>query len=285
MSATPGPALPSEGCGIDCDWRRRCAAAVEAAPGRPRRPLLWAAGGASRPRTIGSIEPDVALALAGAGVPVRAAGDTWQIEPAASEAPDAVFRRIALALRAASLAGAWRDELLRVGDDTGVALGAIERAAVRPLGIATDALHLIVHRPDGRVWVQLRALDKATDPGCWDTTMGGLVSAGESPAEALERETWEEAGLRLAAMREVRWFGRFTARRPVPHGYMVERTELFEASVDADARPLNQDGEVERFECLDRQELVARLHAGAFTLEAALAVAMWLEHREGPRGP
>jgi len=27
------------------------------------------------------------------------------------------------------------------------------------------------------IWVQQRALDKANDPGLWDTLMGGMVSA------------------------------------------------------------------------------------------------------------
>ena len=66
---------------------------------------------------------------------------------------------------------------------------------MRPLGITTHAVHLVGWTPDGAVWVQQRAHDKATDPGLWDTTMGGLVTAGESIAATLMRETEEEAGL------------------------------------------------------------------------------------------
>ena len=109
--------------------------------------------------------------------------------------------------------------------------------------------------------------------------MGGLVAAGESNAQALARETWEEAGLRVEALCELAAFGRFTVRRPVADGYMVEHIEMFEAVAPEGLAPLNQDGEVERFECVDRAALVERLHADGFTLEAAMILARWLERR------
>ena len=74
----------------------------------------------------------------------------------------------------------------------------MERAVVRPLGITTFAVHLLAS-PDGRHWVQQRSLTKPNDPGLWDTLMGGMIPASDSMAQALERETWEEAGLRLSS--------------------------------------------------------------------------------------
>ena len=97
------------------------------------------------------------------------------------------------------------------------------------LGIATHAVHLIARAENGSVWVQQRAFDKDTDPLRWDTTTGGLVAAGESIAQTLARETWEEAGLRVAELQNVTAIGRFTVRRPVPGGYMVEHIDMFEA--------------------------------------------------------
>ena len=40
--------------------------------------------------------------------------------------------------------------------------------------------------------------------------------------------------------------------------------------------PQNQDGEVERFDCITAGELHDRLRADAFTLEAALILTSWL---------
>ena len=61
-------------------------------------------------------------------------------------------------------------------------------------------MHLSGRSPDGRTWVQQRALDKANAPGLWDTLMGGMVSAQDTMDTALARETWEEAGLHLDAL-------------------------------------------------------------------------------------
>jgi hypothetical protein len=74
--------------------------------------------------------------------------------------------------------------------------------------------------------------------------------------------------------------GRITVRRPVRQGYMIEHSDVFEAVIPEATTPVNQDGEVERFECLAPQALVERLAAGQFTLEAALMLAASLRRRE-----
>lgn len=265
---------------VSGDWLTRLRQRLDAPPRQPRAPLAVRLGEAVPVSVIGSIEATLALELAGAGLPLRDAGDAWQIEVPesrnAAQAIDAALAAIAQWLRANGRAGTWRDELLAVTDATGAPIGSVERAVVRPLGIATRAVHLVVCDARGDVWVQQRALDKATDPGQWDTTMGGLIAAGESIAQTLARETWEEAGLRIDALQHVAPFGRFTERRPLAEGYMVEHIEMFEAFAPQGLMPVNQDGEVERFECVDRATLVERLHADAFTLEAAMILAEWL---------
>ena len=158
-------------------------------------------------------------------------------------------------------------------------MAAVERAVVRVLGITTRAVHLVGFAPDGRVWVQQRAFDKAVDPGRWDTLMGGQVSAGESVEDTLERETQEEAGLAIADLIDVRRTDRITVRRPVAEGYVVEHIEVFEATVPAALTPANRDGEVERFECLTVAQLHEQLAGGAFTLEATLILDRSLARR------
>jgi len=60
-------------------------------------------------------------------------------------------------------------------------------------------IHLVVHLhvldPMGRLFLQKRAKDKDTNPGLWDTSVGGHVSAGESVADALAREAREELSI------------------------------------------------------------------------------------------
>ena len=166
------------------------------------------------PVRIGSVEASLAERMRSAGLPLQASASQWRV----TLPLDVSLAAIAQWLHANSLGGPWRNELLPVTGECNEPLGAIERAAVRPLGITTFAVHLIAARADGGVWVQQRAFDKATDPGLWDTTMGGQVGAGESIADALARETWEEAGLSLAQLTELRKVDRIGFRRPVAEG-------------------------------------------------------------------
>ena len=255
------------------DWLRDLRVRADRPPALVRDALLVETSDAA----IGSIEPSLARRMAGAGLPIKADADRWRIT---GRTLNATFASIAEWLRDQRLASAWRNELLSVSDATGVSVGAIERAAVRPLGITTHAVHLVGWAEQGGVWVQQRAFDKSTDPGQWDTLMGGLIAAGESIADTLARETWEEAGLRIKALREVTPRGRLTVRRPVSNGYMVEHIHVHDAVVPAGITPLNQDGEVAAFECLGIDALHERLRAGAFTLEAALILVDMLALRK-----
>ncbi len=224
---------------------------------------------------IGSVEVSLAERMRIAGLPLHASASQWRVA-----APlDASLAAIAQWLHANRLGGPWRNELLPVTDERFEPLGAIERAAVRPLGITTFAVHLIAARPDGSVWVQQRALDKATDPGLWDTTMGGQVGAGESIIDAMTRETWEEAGVTLPQLQDLRKVERIEFRRPVKEGYLVEYIDVFEATLADAVTPQNQDGEVQGFECLALDALLERLLGEAFTLEAAVILAAWLQRR------
>jgi 8-oxo-dGTP pyrophosphatase MutT (NUDIX family) len=110
--------------------------------------------------------------------------------------------------------------------------------------------------------------------------MGGLMAADETVATTLARETWEEAGLRMADLRELTAGGILTMRRPVGNGYMVEHIHVHEAMVPAGLVPVNQDGEVAAFERLSLDALHERLSAGVFTLEAALILARALALRK-----
>lgn len=251
------------------DWQRALQARAVQPPLRPRVPLRLAQADAE----IGSVEPALAQRFAAAGLPVQCDDTACVVFGAADES----LAQIARWLHGQALASRWRDELLAVADAQGRVHGAVERAAARPLGITTQAVHLVGRRGDGRFCLQQRAFDKATDPGLWDTLMGGLVAAGEGIADTLERETWEEAGLRLAELRELAPLGRLTVRRPVAEGYMVEHMHLFQARVPDTLQPVNQDGEVAAFAQLDAAALRARLAAGAFTLEAGLILAQVLE--------
>lgn len=268
-------------------------------PSRERH-SLWAG-----PWRIGSVEPAVAneIGLQPLSVSDRSlqnpewtGGAGWAVPGFADattgtevEALAMALNELALRLRGRGRAGAWRDEQLAVVPEGGAdPVASIERAAVRPLGIATRAVHLVGWTADGGMWVQRRAATKANDPGLLDTLMGGMVAATDTPEQALERETWEEAGLRLTTLQALTGGGEVGIRQPSPDGgcgYMVERIRWWQAVLPPELRPENRDGEVDEFLLLTPQELVARLIAGQFTLEASLVLARALTARDGMAAP
>src|SRR5699024_936899 len=133
-----------------------------------------------------------------------------------------VLHHVAETLREAGCLKAWRNEQIDIMAE-GNCLGTLERAAMRPLGLRTRAVHLNAWSADGRLWVARRSLAKPTNPGCWDTAVGGLVSAGESHQLALMRESQEEAGLevnQLDVLKPLRNIVRVSRR--IPEGYQVE---------------------------------------------------------------
>ena len=265
---------------LNATWLARLRARAAQAPTQPRVALR------AGPHTIGSLLPDVGAQFAGGLLQPDQGG--WQVQGDLTQTLNQLARQMR-DTRLGHVAHYWRNEQLGVYDEGGAPLGSVERGAVRPLGIATRAVHLVGRTPGGDVWVQQRSFTKANDPGQWDTLMGGMIAAQDSLQTALVRETQEEAGLDVAALTGLRHRGCVRITRPadddvpgqppapVGLGYVVEAIDWFEATVPDGMVPLNQDGEVAQFECLTPGQLVDRLHQDAFTLEAALILASALQ--------
>lgn len=235
----------------------RLDAAAQAPPAAPRTLLRW--HGAHAP--FGSAVPSLLEALAAAGHP---------FDPGTPE-PDAHLDDLAQRLRHLGRCGRWRDEAVRVSHPAGWT--RIERGCARVLGIPTLAVHLIGWRADGRLWLQQRAASKAEDPNLWDTLVGGMVAHGERPREALQRETWEEAGLQLDPLGPLRVGPHLHSCRPLPDGgglgYLQERLLTAQVTLPDGVQPRNQDGEVQAFALWTPDEVRDGIAAGQFTLDAA----------------
>jgi 8-oxo-dGTP pyrophosphatase MutT (NUDIX family) len=186
-----------------------------------------------------------------------------------------LLAEIAQALRQAGKTPGWRGELLDVVPDApdSAPIGAIERGTMRPLGLITQAVHLSGWSQDGKLWVARRSMTKATDPGMWDTLVGGLVSAGEPTDLALERESDEEAGLDLADIQNrspLRKIARM--QRQIPEGYQYEEVLTCECVLTGGTIPKNRDGEVMEIDCFAPPRVYEMLVAGNFTLEASIVL-------------
>jgi isopentenyl-diphosphate delta-isomerase type 1 len=93
-------------------------------------------------------------------------------------------------------------EMFQLVDETGQPVGTAERAACHGNpALIHSVVHLHVLDRAGRLYLQRRSTTKDTNPGLWDTSVGGHVSAGEPVPDALVREAREELGIEAAAAR------------------------------------------------------------------------------------
>lgn len=179
-------------------------------------------------------------------------------------------------LRDAGLIAAWRDEIFPVTAlDGGGLLATFERAAARFWGTTTFGAHCNGYVADaaGRpthLWIARRAFDKPTDPGLLDNLVGGGVPHGQSPAQCVVREGWEEAGLEPAQMAGLQPGRRLQVARDIPEGFQREDLSVFDLALPNNVVPRNQDGEVQGFTLMPVAEALARAAAGEMTVDAAL---------------
>jgi 8-oxo-dGTP pyrophosphatase MutT (NUDIX family) len=156
----------------------------------------------------------------------------------------------------------WRNE--RYAVDGGF---EIERAAARPFGLTTHAVHLngVV---ENSMWLARRAASKPIDPGMLDNLVGGGVTAGLSNEQVLVKEAWEEAGIPAELVRRATRGGTARVLREVPEGVQSEVIHVYDLELPRDFQPRNQDGEVSEFMLLPLEKV---LREKSLTHEAALA--------------
>lgn len=212
-----------------------------------------------------------------AGTPVAQALDGLalaQVTATAVHLPaeDAALASIADTLLSKGVLTGWRNEVLDIPGPGTKPLARIERAAMRPLGLTTRSVHLNAYTPDGRLWIAQRAHDKNTDPGLWDTLVGGLIAAGETPDIALLRESNEEAGLAPDDLASTWPAGEFLVTRQVPEGFQVEAVIVTDCVLDAACQPRNLDGEVACIRQAEVAEVLDMIAGDQFTTEAALSI-------------
>ncbi len=90
-------------------------------------------------------------------------------------------------------------EILPVVDEAGNITGKALRGDCH-FNPSKKILHPVVHlhvlNQKGEIFLQHRPLTKSVQPGKWDTAVGGHVSYGESIGKSLQREAFEEIGIK-----------------------------------------------------------------------------------------
>ena len=138
----------------------------------------------------------------------------------------------------------------------------------RPTGQATRQechgnprlLHLVVHLhvfdAQGRIYLQKRSMRKDTNPGLWDTSVGGHVSAGEDVGAALMREAREELAIDAAG-------AKFLYAILNEGSFESEYAQCFSLTWQGEIRP--DPDEIEEGKFFTRAEVESLIGTGSLT--------------------
>ncbi len=132
------------------------------------------------------------------------------------------------------------EELIDVLTSEGRPAGRTKvKALVHRDGDWHRAVHVWIVQLDGRVLVQRRAMVKENNPGLWDVSAAGHISAGETPIDAAIRETREELGLEIRAA-DLRHVATLREQSVLNGGTYIDNEvhEIFVVHCHVDARVL-----------------------------------------------
>lgn len=227
----------------------------------PSRYVRFMAGG----RQIGWLQPELAARLSAWPGTFQASSDLVRLLDKSG------LDQIVQTLAQEGFIPGWRNE--RYAMEGGF---EIERAAARPFGLTTHAVHVngIV---ENRMWLSRRASSKAIDPGMLDNLVGGGVSAGFSLEKILIKEAWEEAGIPAELAHRATRGGEARVLREVPEGVQSEVIHVYDLELPRDFQPKNQDGEVSEFVLLPFEKVLAEK---SLTHEAALAAKDYFSRKK-----
>ena len=93
------------------------------------------------------------------------------------------------------------DELFEIVDEAGRVLGTAPRRRCHgDPSLLHQSVHVMVFDGQRRLFLQRRSMQKDSQPGKWDSSVGGHMAPGEQPLESALRETQEELGFTPPAL-------------------------------------------------------------------------------------
>ena len=136
----------------------------------------------------------------------------------------------------------------------------LDRKLVEYLGIRGYGVHLIAYikkKNSYKLWVPKRNKNKLVSPSKFDNSVAGGVRAGEGIFNALEREAYEEAGLKKKQLNNVKLVGTLNYNwKNSPYTLRRDTLYLFDLEVDDKFIPQCLDGEVENFELMEWKKVL-----------------------------
>lgn len=93
------------------------------------------------------------------------------------------------------------DEWFDIVDGEDRVIGRARRGEVHAKGFLHRAVHILMQRANGDVFLQKRSMGKDSFPGRWDSSASGHLDSGEEYAAAASREVREELGCEPGSLR------------------------------------------------------------------------------------
>ena len=91
------------------------------------------------------------------------------------------------------------EEMIDVLDENGVKTGeVVTRKEVHKKGLWHRIIVVAIIDNNNQLLMQQRSYQKDTNPGKWDISVAGHVSAGQTSLEAAIREVEEEVGIHIS---------------------------------------------------------------------------------------
>ena len=135
------------------------------------------------------------------------------------------------------------------------------RSKVHAEGLWHRTVHIWAFDRKGRILFQLRSRVKENNPGLYDTSCAGHISAGDSSLNAAVRELKEELGVRKSS-RDLEYLFEATHESVLNGGtyldnefYDVYKISLTDEEIDS---LVPQPGEVDGFKWMTREEFFAK---------------------------
>ncbi|KAG9307978.1 NUDIX hydrolase domain-like protein [Chiua virens] len=171
--------------------------------------------------------------------------------------------------------------------DSGNYLFEMERVACSLFGIPTYGVHMTIYYEDVdggnvRIWTPTRSRTKQTFPGCLDNSVAGGIPCGASVFENLVKESMEEASIEEHIVRaHAKPAGSVSYYHETTSGWLQPEVQyVYDLKVPSDLEPSFQpkplDGEVESFDLLPLDVVIAKMKEGLFKTNCAVVLIDFL---------
>jgi len=155
-----------------------------------------------------------------------------------------------------SLEGEIYPVIQKFGD---IPLAHIDRAAIPWFGVKGFGVHVngfVRKKNDIFMWIGQRSKSRKNSPEKLDNMIGGGLPLGYSIEENLEKEAWEEAGLKPNQVSNAKFIHSLSYKVEMMKGLRNDNLFIFDLEMPEDIIPKNTDGEVDHFELIPAKDVM-----------------------------